>query len=297
MEEDVMTLSGQNASSQLTAPKPGAQPIHCVRCGYDLRGTDSNGRCPECGLKAYWSLRAPEQLSQYPAGWVASMAWGVRLLGLVYGSTFLIFMLAMTRLVRIDRTSHGDSHGMGWIGFLLIAWMLLHPIGAWALARYSGHWTEPRARWNRMLLRIAPFFIALVLAEAVASFWFPHPAIERWLPVLVFVGLIAPAAVFIRLRSVARMITDARLAERGLLVGYGFAVTVILYAIFLVWMQNAPLAAQLPLWGQQYVGLSLAVALLLFLILGAMVLTRCMIDFGRAAKVARAQWRSDAARE
>ena len=44
----------------------------CIRCGYDLRGHDVGGRCPECGLKAHWSLKAPILLSQYPALWVAA---------------------------------------------------------------------------------------------------------------------------------------------------------------------------------------------------------------------------------
>src|SRR6188508_236759 len=40
--------------------------LTCMRCGYDLRGQDEKGRCPECGLSVFWSCRAPEQISQYP---------------------------------------------------------------------------------------------------------------------------------------------------------------------------------------------------------------------------------------
>jgi hypothetical protein len=55
-------------------PRPSRtkRDARCIRCGYDLRGHDVGGRCPECGLKTHWSLKAPILLSQYPALWVAA---------------------------------------------------------------------------------------------------------------------------------------------------------------------------------------------------------------------------------
>src|SRR5688572_28914076 len=98
-----MTADAAAAAADAAASAPGARipgeatPANapCIRCGYNLRGHDVAGRCPECGLKAHWSLRAPVLLSQYPAGWVAAMARGVKLLSLAYLFLFVMLILAV----------------------------------------------------------------------------------------------------------------------------------------------------------------------------------------------------------
>lgn len=281
-----MTLSGQNASSQLTAPEPGAQPIHCVRCGYDLRGTDSNSRCPECGLKAYWSLRAPEQLSQYPAGWVASMAWGVRLLAITYGGAFALWMLLVAGVSPPHQLVLGIFFG--------VLFPLLQLVGTWLLARSSKHWSEPSGRLNRFLLRGWPLIAVVGIAISLTPSWVLPPV--PWSMIVgIYVSLfVAPAAIFFRLRAVARIISNTRLAEHSVIVGWGFALTCLAFCGFMALQEYHRDFGKL--WAM-LLALVISTALLLFVIWGTAILIACMIDFGRAAKVARAQWRADAARE
>ena len=90
-----------DSSPSMTDPIPildveqsGRSP-RCIRCGYDLRGQDGDsGRCPECGLKAYWSLRAPQKLSQYPPAWVRRMARATWLLLAAYGGMFTVLVVS-----------------------------------------------------------------------------------------------------------------------------------------------------------------------------------------------------------
>ena len=49
----------------------------CVRCGYNLRGLRSDGRCPECGLLVLATLRNESVLSQSDVRWVEALWHGV----------------------------------------------------------------------------------------------------------------------------------------------------------------------------------------------------------------------------
>src|SRR5439155_18719201 len=105
-----------------------ALELHCIRCRYNLRGLDENSRCPECGLSTYWSLRAPEKLSQYPADWVSTMAWSVRLLMIAYASVFLLLVGASLDIV--------PKSEILFLGVVCSA-TLLQLIGMWMLSRSS----------------------------------------------------------------------------------------------------------------------------------------------------------------
>src|SRR4051812_31770025 len=52
----------------------------CYRCGYQLRGVADDQPCPECGLLAERSRRPSDELHDTRPGWLARLAWGVRLI-------------------------------------------------------------------------------------------------------------------------------------------------------------------------------------------------------------------------
>jgi predicted amidophosphoribosyltransferase len=56
---------------------PGAtieSDVHCVGCGYQLRGLRNRERCPECGTPIRTST-LPGQLSRRPARWYDYLIW------------------------------------------------------------------------------------------------------------------------------------------------------------------------------------------------------------------------------
>src|SRR6187401_458659 len=73
------------ADPQPRPPAVDSKAPHCHRCGYDLRGLASSGRCPECGLAIRMSMRRTEltptavverwDLVHNGCWWVGQSAW------------------------------------------------------------------------------------------------------------------------------------------------------------------------------------------------------------------------------
>ena len=257
----------------------------CIRCGYDLRGHDFGGRCPECGLKAHWSLKAPVLLSQYPAGWVATMARGVKLLSLAYLVLFVMLILAVG----------GATEGRD---VLLYAILFLagtaQAAGAWMLARSSRHWSEPRSPVNRALLLITPLALPLAAAGAMWLKFDYRQAVAGVTFLLGILSVVTPIAAFARLRTVARMISDADLMEHSTIVGGGFLISaaalVGLYLVAVLVGTDGDGARSTWLVGATFVVL---ITWLLFLLWGAFLMFCCILDFSQAARIAMADWRND----
>ena len=95
----------------------------------------------------------------------------------------------------------------------------------------------------------------------------------------------APAA-FVRIRAVARMIADSRLAEHSAIIGWGLLASMLALAgLITVAMSTGTNALESrPL---TIVMLIVVTALITFLLGGAFVLIRCVLDFRRAARMAR----------
>jgi len=257
--------------------------IPCIRCGYDLRGHDEAGRCPECGLKAYWTLRAPRQLSQFPAEWVESMAWGANLLAAAYVTLFAIMLISTTGALQ-------DHQAVAFAFFTLGAAAQL--AGGWLLARHSRHASERPMRLNRFVLRVAP--AALVFAT-VATLWQEVGSFHEWLANAIVIAMAisaaAPVAVFGRLRRVARMIANPGLAEHSAIVAWGFVFAAT--SMVAVVMAGSRLPDEFTKRWFLAAVLLASTALLLFLLWGAWIMFNCVASFGRAARIARDAWKAD----
>jgi hypothetical protein len=262
---------------------PMKRDARCIRCSYDLRGHDVDGRCPECGLKAHWSLRAPILLSQYPATWVAAMARGVKLLAAAYLIMFVMLILAVG----------GALVGRDWLlfGALLLAGAM-QVAGAWMLAESSRHWSEPRSPISTWVLRVAPPALPLGAAMALWLTFDYQAALATATMFAMALSLLAPIAAFVRIRTVARMISDADLMEHATAVGGGFLASVIagvaLYVVMGFRGDATSTWITVALFG-------VIIAMLLFLLWGAFLMFCCIIDFSQAARIATADWRNDEA--
>ena len=255
----------------------------CVRCGYSLMGHDEHGRCPECGLAAYWSLRAPKKLSQYPAVWVARMSWATRLLFATYLGAAVALLCGFFGVLTATEMK---------AFYIFLAAAAAQLAGMWALSSSTGHWSEPPARLTRLVLRLAPIGPLVAGVTAIALNHRHSDLLLRLTVAGLVLGIPGPTAVFIRLRAVARLVADAGLAEHSAIVGSGFLGTLTALPL-LEWYAYA--TRQHEMRGVGFaVALLCATSLLLFLLWGAFIMARCVVDFGRAAKVARAEWRTHA---
>jgi hypothetical protein len=54
--------------------------LHCLRCGYDLRGLPSTGACPECGLSVERSQVGERELHRGRPAWLQRLWIGIVLL-------------------------------------------------------------------------------------------------------------------------------------------------------------------------------------------------------------------------
>ena len=230
-----------------------------------------------------------EKLSEFPATWVESMAWGVRLLALAYGSVFAILVIGALQLL----PNRGEE---AVILAVIVPATIAQAAGMWLLARHSGHAHERRRSMNRWTLRFAS--LAGVVAALAAVGLQLDPANEIALVILfvaAIIGLLAPPAAFLRLRHVARLISNTALAEHSAMVATGFVLTpTAVGAIALLGMYNF----RPPDMAMFLIMAAICVMALLFLLWGAFIMLCCVVDFGRAAQVARAEWktRGDAAR-
>ncbi|MGB7157567.1 MAG: hypothetical protein WBD40_05845 [Tepidisphaeraceae bacterium] len=267
-------------------PDDAKRDARCIRCGYDLRGHDprehdGGGRCPECGLKAHWSLKAPVLLSQYPATWVLAMSRGVKLLAAAYLVMFVMLILAVGGAL--------EKRDVLLFTTLLIAG-LAQLAGAWMLSRSSRHWSEPPAATNRLLLRTAPVALLAGAIGALSLTVHFDPRISGATAIGFALSLIAPIAAFVRIRTVARMISDADLMEHSTVVGGGFLASVLAGAALYVFIgfrgDATGIGVTVALFG-------VIIALLMFLLWGAFLMFCCILDFGQAARIAMADWRAD----
>ena len=270
------------AANPINPPLERAKP--CIRCGYDLRGhDDEKARCPECGYPVFWSLRAPEKLSEFPAGWVSSMAWGVRLLALAYGSVFAILVIGA--LQWLPQRAEEEV-----VLAVLVPATFAQAAGMWLLARHSGHAHERKRSLNRWTLRLGSIAGIIVGLGAVAV----EQDLLRGLATLILfpaavAAVFAPPAAFLRLRHVARLISNTALAEHSAIVAAGFLLTPAMIGIVaLLGMSNI----RPPDIAMFLTMATICVMVLLFLLWGAFIMLCCVIDFARAAKVARAEWRT-----
>src|SRR5687768_14962896 len=55
-----------------------AHDVACRKCGYNLRGLDANGRCPECGTAVGYSLHG-DLLRFCDPNWVDTLHRGTRM--------------------------------------------------------------------------------------------------------------------------------------------------------------------------------------------------------------------------
>ena len=209
--------------------------ITCLRCGYNLRGAEVEGACPECGLEVERSLRGdrlmfadPTWLENVCFGWVA-LGWVLSVgTGVVFAVSFV--PLAMKQL-----------------------WVMLTTVGVWVAAiGFCGWFATQRDPEERGLERkpavSRPLMRWSLLAyAAIAMLMLASSALGEQLPALWGLGALAAwvmglCGVFAGLayaRHLARRIPAPNMARQTKILTWGFAlsfagVIVVMGAMFIV---------------------------------------------------------------
>lgn len=150
--------------------------LTCLNCGYNLRGVEEAGVCPECGIDIGTTLRR-DRLSDAPLPWRRRLAWGARLwhwgsivavLGLPPGA-----VLAGVRLVWVASALHLTGIGAVLVVLGLYAGVVVAGVGLLMLTGKQPGRAEPRAdRVRRVVTRllVGAGLATLVPVLAVAAY-------------------------------------------------------------------------------------------------------------------------------
>lgn len=113
-----------------------ATDLPCRRCGYNLRGQQPDGRCPECGESVAWST-GEESLCNCDPEWVNSLAggttwllWGV-LAGVVSTVAWTLAIPLLVQSAREGKTSLPGIYAGCQLGRLVANLILL--VGIWRI--------------------------------------------------------------------------------------------------------------------------------------------------------------------
>lgn len=128
-----------------TGRLPEDRCIPCIKCGYDLRGQRTIGRCPECGVAIEDSAQS-ERLVFSPNTWLRRIVLGMKILRYSFAAIIIAFAAPFT--LTLLRIFPGD-----WI-MKSIGWVML---GAASVGPAVGVWlstaTEPDQPPNASALR------------------------------------------------------------------------------------------------------------------------------------------------
>jgi hypothetical protein len=176
-------------------PRPIADDRLCVHCGYNIKGLNAGGRCPECGELLSASTRRTvgrSSLSAVPIPTLSLMGWGATITGL----------LAIPVAVLLRAFNFLPASGLGTAGLFIVGGAMTLVLFCWAAGVWlltvpspvsddAGRIEGPRgwtlregARWSQL---------AYPAAAAVATFEMAAPGGGAVRPIAVLLGMIAGA--------------------------------------------------------------------------------------------------------
>lgn len=142
--------------------------ISCVRCDYDLRGSELDGRCPECGTPVTVSHSADEYVVRDPT-WVRRLAAGARMGGAVHPTVVAIVVLAsFTGLVVMLDTENRKLGEFAMVACLivLIGGQFLIMRCVWLVTSVPPlHVLKPKDEMARRIVRVSAIIVVAATAQ------------------------------------------------------------------------------------------------------------------------------------
>jgi hypothetical protein len=222
----------------------------CGRCGYNLRGLPTNGKCPECGRPIAGTKRGhrrlSDSLSDAPLFYLKTLAWGTGLLALTSVGLAVAFYVA-NRTGSIAAAGAAGVFAVGW-------WMGVYIVTA---ARPFNENTLADAvldsGWFRAFNRVLAV-TWLVGAGASAGFAKVPSVALVWISFIAQgVGILAFAPLGVHLSSLAFWASDTALGERFRMLAWVLTPAGLLVLLGTVGLQFP--AATAPGWLQAVGGL------------------------------------------
>jgi hypothetical protein len=253
------------------APPAGAVP--CLHCGYDLRGSPQDGRCPECAAPVRRSLVPTDELRHAPARWLRSLSWGTRLVLAMLVAPFAFEQLRSDSLAQKSIQTYTSFYTLFSALFLSGAWLLTRP-----QARFGP--SGPALRWSLRLVSAAPLVssvlthVALYLSLRMGSSGLFRVAQLVWIIVTPL-----PLLLFLHLRGLALRVLNPSLAEHCAIVGVATSAFFCLAQVMVYGGVTPPLLE-----------LAATVGMILFYLWALYLLVRFSIAFHRAWKASVTAW-------
>jgi hypothetical protein len=296
----------------IPAPTATDEQDDCYRCGYVLRGIDDDQPCPECGLLARRSRRLTDDLHHTRPRWLRRITIGVVLLLL---AVVLVCTLPISGPALADAAAlRVTARRWRWlVAILPLAPMnlaiLLLLVGTWLFTSREGYAPADAAdQRRRASLRMLAGFIAAGFV-AINFEWSTnargvvlHSAVRTLLATANLISAIAmlpfPLLLFTQLRSLAKRVRSAHLAEHCVIVGTGLVATLLGTLLMSVLANYGESLGLRHDWmNRSSVGMALFTMLIvsfaLFGIWSVYLLARFGFAFRRASRALRREWRSD----
>jgi hypothetical protein len=238
----------------------------CLRCGYNLRGLRDDGRCPECGLAVARSAVSGDDLGHAPPGWLASLAWGARIVCFT-----MAFMILWGRLIAplLLPTS------LEWDVVMSAPLAAAFAAGVWLLSRPQPRFgaSGPAWRWSLRAAALSP-----LLQTAFGYYVYVVWGRVRGPDAVMWTLVPLPLLLLLHLRRLALGALNRSLSEHCAIVGVGGSVCL---AVLMTMMFRRPPAI---------VEVLASAGVMLFYVWGVSLLLRFAMAFGRAHRASLAAW-------
>jgi MFS family permease len=278
---------------------PLGHDVQCRKCGYNLRGLNTNGRCPECGTAVGYSLQG-DLLRFCDPNWVDTLYRGTRLF--IWGIV-VIFVSALS--VGFLANALGGGAVLILFAVAALAGWILVTVGWWLMTEPdpSGLGEEEYGT-ARKIIRVALIVgVAQNLLEMLTNFVAVNESLMIGLRILIGIaGLVAAVGIFAQLsylKKIALRIPDPKLSGRANFLMYAFGISYGLLILMGIVIALAAGGRTVNAAGGGAAGIAcfaglIGLAALVFAIMYLLLVERMGKRFKEQAQAARTTWAATA---